>query len=551
MEFDELPCAVLLTDAAGNILSANAALLAVAEATAQQLQQQPMDHLLPPASRIFLQTHVWPMLLRDGQVQEIHLKICNAQHQRIPVMVNCKRRSRAGVDSYVWVFFVAHERSKFEEKLLAARAVAESAARALQDHKAFIKTITDAMPGLVAYWDQHLRCRFINGADNDRIDIIGGGAAGQPVPGASMQEIMGPSFFSQNEARIRGVLAGHRQTFERTLIGPDGGRAYTLANFIPDVDVDGNVIGFFVLDTDITPVKSAEFELRLAASIFDSTAEAIMVTDGADIIVSVNPAFSAITGYSAVEAIGQSAAMLKSDRHDAAFHAAIAQAIATAGRWEGETWSRRQDGAIFLAWQSITIIGSSGHEPIRCVSIFNDISELWQKNEDTRHLAFHDALTGLPNRSLLIDRMRQLIAKSEREQCNVAVMFLDLDGFKAVNDTLGHETGDDLLVMVARTLVAQVRSADTVARLGGDEFIVMLHNPASSDEVAHIAERIVKAVNLPMHFDRASASVGVSIGIAMYALDGTTPAQLLKSADGAMYLAKAAGKNTFRFCQHS
>jgi diguanylate cyclase (GGDEF)-like protein/PAS domain S-box-containing protein len=544
MEFDDLPCSVLLTDASGTVLTANAELLAVVEMTVQRLREQPMEHMFPPASRIFLQTHVWPMLLRDGHVQEIHLKIWNAQNQRIPVMVNCKRRSIDGVDNYVWVFFVANERSKFEEKLLEARHVAESAASALTAHEAFVKAITYAMPGLVAYWDKHLRCRFINRSDAD-------GYAGQPMTllGSSMQDILGQSVFDLNESHIRGALAGRKQTFERTLTKPDGSLAYTLANYIPDVDAAGNVIGFFVLDTDITPVKSAEFELRLAASIFESTAEAIMVTDDTGIILSVNPAFSTITGYSAVDAVGQTAGKLISDRHDGAFHAAIAQAILTDGHWEGETWSRRQDGAIFLAWKSITIIRSSEEEPIRYVSMFNDISELWQKNEDTRYLAFHDLLTGLPNRSLLIDRMVQLIAKIDREQCNLAVMFLDLDGFKAVNDTLGHETGDQLLVTVAHRLVAQVRSADTVARLGGDEFVVMLLNPANRNEVARVAERIVESLNLQMNFDQGMAHVGVSIGIAMHPDDGTTPAQLLKSADGAMYLAKAAGKNTYRFSE--
>ncbi|MFT5643259.1 MAG: diguanylate cyclase (GGDEF)-like protein/PAS domain S-box-containing protein [Janthinobacterium sp.] len=546
MEFDEFPCSVLVTDASGKILRANAELLAVMETTAQQLLQQAMENLFAPASRMFLQTHVWPMLLRDDHVHEIHLKISNTKNRRIPVMVNCKKRSEAGVDSYVWVFFVANERSKFEEALLEARHVAESAALALKERKAFIKTITDAIPGMVAYWYKHLRCRFIN-----RSDI--GNDAGPAIPllGTSMQDIIGQSLFTLNESHIRGVLAGHKQTFERTLPQSDGSLAYTLSNYIPDLDLDGSVNGFFALDTDITPVKNAEFELRLAASIFDSTAEGIMVTDGGGIILSVNPAFSAITGYSNGEAVGRVADILKSDRHDEMFHAAIAQAISEHGRWEGEIWSRRQDGSIFLTWQSITIIRSDCDEPVCYVAIFNDISKLWEKNEDTRYLAFHDLLTGLPNRALLIDRMVQLIARIDREQRNVAVMFLDLDGFKAVNDTLGHEAGDDLLIVVARRLVAQVRSGDTVARLGGDEFVVMLNNPASTDEVARIAGRIVKSMNLPIHLGKKTVQVGVSTGIAMYAVDGTTPTQLLKNADGAMYLAKAAGKNTFRFCPHT
>jgi diguanylate cyclase (GGDEF)-like protein len=147
--------------------------------------------------------------------------------------------------------------------------------------------------------------------------------------------------------------------------------------------------------------------------------------------------------------------------------------------------------------------------------------------------------------------MAQLIARIDREQRNVAVLFLDLDGFKAVNDTLGHETGDDLLILVATRLLAQVRQTDTVARLGGDEFVVMLDNPASSDDVAQIAAHIIESVNRPMHFGPNEIKIGISIGIAMHTGHGATPNQLLKSADGAMYLAKAAGKNTFVFCQPS
>jgi diguanylate cyclase (GGDEF)-like protein/PAS domain S-box-containing protein len=544
MAYDELPCPVLVTDAAGKILSANAELLAVVAATAQQLRQQSIELLLPPASRIFLQTHIWPMLLRDAQVQEIHLKLSSMDHRRIPVMVNCKKRSSStpGTDSYVWVFFVANERSKFEENLLQARNVAEAAAAALADREAFIKTITDAMPGLVAYYDKHLHCRFVNQPGID-------GYAGQPalMPGASMQDAPGQP--TSNDPHICGVLAGQRQTFERTVRLADGSLAYTLANYIPDLDATGNVVGFFILDTDITPVKSAEFELRLAASIFESTVEGIMVTDAEGIILSVNPAFSAITGYSAGEVMGQRADMLASDRHDDLFHAAMARTIAADGRWEGEKWHRRKDGAIFLTWQSTTIIGSTADDPVRHVSIFNDISELWKKNENTRYLAFHDSLTGLPNRSLLMDRMAQLIARTDREHCNVAVMFLDLDGFKRVNDTLGHATGDDLLVVVATRLLAQVRQVDTVARLGGDEFVIMLDNPVGNDEVTQIAARIIESINEPMHFGPTTVKVGISIGIAMHADNGLTPNKLLKSADGAMYQAKAAGKNTFVFCQ--
>ena len=186
-------------------------------------------------------------------------------------------------------------------------------------------------------------------------------------------------------------------------------------------------------------------------------------------------------------------------------------------------------------------------EPCRYISLFHDVTDVWRKDEHVRHLAFHDALTELPNRSLLTERLERHFAMAEREQRGLAVMFLDLDRFKLVNDTLGHEIGDELLKAVAQKLRALVRQTDTVARLGGDEFVIMLDNPANRDEVANIASRIIATVNDPMELRGKSAQVGTSIGIAMYPNDGHSPADLIKNADTAMYRAKNAGKNTYRF----
>ncbi len=537
---NQLPCPTLITDKSGHVLATNTDLLTLVGGTEQQWLQQPMEGFFLPVSRIFLQTHVWPMLLREGSVQDIYLKICDAQSQRIPVMVNCRRGHFAGVDSYFWVFFVAQERSKLEAELLDARNRAEASSLALAERERFDKTITDAMPGLVAYWDKNLRCRFANRTYLDWL-----GKLPEAIIGITLQDLLGERLFTLNESYIRGALAGEMQTFEGTLIKPDGSIGFTLANYLPDYDAQGMVAGFFAFVSDVTPIKTADVELRLAASVFKNTIEGIMVTNAEGIILSVNPAFIEITGYNVKEAIGQTPRILKSNRHDQEFYATVWRDITTNDRWEGETWNRRKDGEIFLAWQSITVIRSSADEPVRYVSVFNDITELWRKDERMRHLAFHDSLTDLPNRTLLTERLDQLITISERDQRNIAVMFLDLDGFKAVNDSLGHDIGDDLLKMVAQKLLAQLRHSDTVARLGGDEFVILLDNPANSDEVAHIADRIVEAIKEPMNLRGKSASVGASIGIAMHS--GQTTAQLMKSADTAMYAAKLAGKNTYRF----
>ena len=226
-----------------------------------------------------------------------------------------------------------------------------------------------------------------------------------------------------------------------------------------------------------------------------------MVTDTHGVIQSVNPAFTEITGYPAQEAIGQTPRLLRSNHHTPEFHAGVWQKISATGLWQGDIWNRRKNGEIFLAWQTITRITGSGGEADRYVSVFHDSTDTWHKNESIRHLAFHDALTSLPNRSLLMERLERQISLQARDPRCLAVLFLDLDRFKAVNDTLGHAVGDDLLVAVSQKLQALVRQSDTVARLGGDEFVVMLDNPANREEVAQIANRIIAVINEPMAFN--------------------------------------------------
>ncbi len=425
----------------------------------------------------------------------------------------------------------------------ATRKRAEASALAVAKSENFIRTITDALPVLIAYWDKNLRCQFANKAY-----LAWFGKPPASIVGHTMQELLGKNLFALNEPYVRGALAGEPQRFERTLTKADGGFGYTLVHYIPDLAPHGKVPGFFVLVSDITSLKEADAELVLAASVFQNTIEGIFVTDANGVILSVNPAFTSITGYSAEEAIGQSPRILKSDRHDQAFHAAVWRDIAIDGIWQGQVWNCRKNGEAFLEWLTITRIPAPEGQPVRYISVFNDITELWRKDERIRHMAFHDALTGLPNRALLMERVDYQIAFAERERHPLAVLFLDLDRFKYVNDTLGHDIGDELLKAVAESLLALVRQSDTVARLGGDEFVILLNNPSSEAEVGHIAGRIVAVINEPMKFrEDKTAQVGTSIGIAMYPSDGNTSAQLMKNADTAMYAAKRAGKNTYRF----
>lgn len=275
--------------------------------------------------------------------------------------------------------------------------------------------------------------------------------------------------------------------------------------------------------------------------------EGIMVTDTAAMIISVNPAFTALTGYTSEEVVGQNARILKSGRHDATFFGAMFQQLQATKLWKGEVWNNRKDGSIYLERLSISAICNEAGEVSRYVGVCADVTQQWDKEQLVLHMALHDGLTGLPNRSLLMERVGQLIALSTREPRHIALLFLDLDGFKLVNDTWGHEFGDRVLKAVSTRLLGLLRPSDTVARIGGDEFVILLNNPESRDNVAMIASRLIEEVNAPMSFDGKTAHVGTSIGIAFFTKEVTSPDDLLKNADDAMYEAKAAGKNSYRF----
>jgi diguanylate cyclase (GGDEF)-like protein/PAS domain S-box-containing protein len=406
----------------------------------------------------------------------------------------------------------------------------------------FIDTIVDVMPCMIAYWDKNLHCRFANKPYLDWFEW-----PQTTVIGATIVALMGEKQFAMTEANVREVLTGKSQHFERVRTRTDGSTSHMWVTYTPDFDARGDICGFVVLATDVTALKAAEVDLKLADSVYHNVDEGIVVTDGVGTILSVNESFTEITGYTAKEVIGQNPRILKSDRHDQAFYAAMWRDIMANGRWQGEIWNRRKNGEIFLEWLTITMIRGAAHEPVRFIAVFSDGATIQHHSKHLAQLAFHDALTGLPNRYLLMERLDRLIARTEREHRPLAVMFLDLDRFKSINDSYGHNVGDGLLRTVADKLKALVRFSDTVARLGGDEFVILLDNPANRDEVAHVAARIIATINEPMTFCGTTVQVGASLGIATHPIHGLTPTALIENADKAMYAAKRAGKNTYRF----
>ncbi len=408
----------------------------------------------------------------------------------------------------------------------------------------FLATIIDALPGTVAYWDAELLCRYANRAFFDWF-----GKTPESVLGTHYRELVDERFFRENEPYLRAALAGEKLCYERTVPKSDGSIRHLLVNYNPDIDPAGHVLGFFVFVNDITVVKNAEAQLEIGAAVFNHAADGIFVTDAEGTIVSVNPAFTEITGYSLADAVGKNPRFLKSDRQGPEFFRALWRELTTNGRWQGEIWNRRKNGETFMERQTITMIRNAAGQAVRFVSVFSDITEHWHKSERIRHLAYHDELTNLPNRSVFIDRLDDEIAIAERDAECLAVMFFDLDGFKAVNDRYGHGVGDTLLENVARTLQRLTRRTDMVARIGGDEFVALILNIRGEEPVERIAASMISAINVPLQVQGHLVRVGVSIGIAMYPTHGHQALALMQAADAAMYAAKALGKNTYCFAR--
>ncbi len=310
---------------------------------------------------------------------------------------------------------------------------------------------------------------------------------------------------------------------------------------------DGEIINYLAVKEDITERKNAEDQLRMNATVFDTVSEGILVADANNRIKSVNPAFTRITGYDSEEVVGRNPSMLSSGRHDASFYRHMWWQLESRGFWSGEIWNRRKDGSVYPEWMSIVVLKDSEGEVTEYVAVFSDITQRKQDEEQIRHQAHYDALTGLPNRSLFFDRLTQAVIAARREGAMMALLFLDLDRFKAINDTRGHVVGDEVLQQVADRLLNCVREADTVSRFGGDEFVVMLQDLVEVNDAAMVAEKIVSAMEAPFYSGDRELFVGASVGITIYPTDTESPETMLRNADMAMYRAKESGRNCYQF----
>ncbi|MBF0470185.1 MAG: EAL domain-containing protein [Gammaproteobacteria bacterium] len=324
----------------------------------------------------------------------------------------------------------------------------------------------------------------------------------------------------------------------------DGTLYWEHASISGIADEHGEITHYIAIKEDITKSRQLAEKMRIHSTVFATLSEGIMVTDSIGTIKSVNPAFTAITGYSDHEVLGHNASLLNSGRQEASFYAQMWQAIVEEGRWSGEIWNKRKDGTLYPQWLSIASVPGEVRE---YVAVFSDLTQRKEVEEKLTYRENYDQLTGLPNRSLLLDRIEHRMVMMKRDRRRMALLFIDLDRFKGVNDAFGHSSGDQLLQSVASRLQAVVRDGDTISRLGSDEFVVLLEDVEDIEDTALVANKITSSIGQPYHLEGGEIFIGASIGIALYPDDAKSAETLISNADIAMSQAKEDGRNRYHF----
>ncbi|MDT8407688.1 MAG: diguanylate cyclase [Methylococcales bacterium] len=372
----------------------------------------------------------------------------------------------------------------------------------------------------------------------------------QPLTMATRRDLMHPDDWSVIDDKLQSIYQ-HEQAYYQCELRFRHKKGHWVwvssRGKVMDWNTDGTPLRVVGTHSDISAQKHAMLKLQQAAKVFTDTHEGIVITDADARIIDVNPAFCRVTGYAREEAIGQNPRLLKSGHHDALFYELLWQQLLAKGFWRGEIWNRNKNGDLYAELLTISAIYDEHKQIQQFVGLLTDITQFKEHEQQLEWLAHYDPLTKLPNRTLLADRFRQALAQAQRQFSLLAVGFLDLDGFKPVNDRYGHEVGDLLLIEVAERITQVVREGDTVCRQGGDEFVILLVNLSTVEQCRQIINRIHQQLAEPFQIHQDVIHIGASSGWALYPETPGDLDALLDQADQAMYQAKAAGKNQYHF----
>jgi diguanylate cyclase (GGDEF)-like protein/PAS domain S-box-containing protein len=411
----------------------------------------------------------------------------------------------------------------------------------LRESEELLKLFTEHAPASLAMLDRELRYLAVSRRYIEERSLVD-----REIIGHSVYEILPNLPESWKEAHRRGltgeVLRGDEDRYPRA----DGTEGWMRWEIHPWLTGNGAVGGIVIFAEDITVHRQAEERLRLAARVFTHASEGIVITAANGAIIDVNNAFTQITGYTREEVLGRNPRLLKSGRQGREFYAEMWRTLLEKDHWSGEIWNRGKNGRIYPEMLTISAVKDESGEVQQYVSLFFDITTIKEQEQQLKHLAHYDVLTGLPNRVLLADRLNQAMVQTRRRGKLVAVVYLDLDGFKAINDCHGHDAGDQLLAMVAKRMKKVLRKGDTIARLGGDEFVAVLLDLENTEASIPMLDRLLKVASQPVQFGDFALQVTASIGVTFYLqAEEAIADQLLRQADQAMYQAKLAGRNRY------
>jgi diguanylate cyclase (GGDEF)-like protein/PAS domain S-box-containing protein len=520
------PLGIALTDMNGRYLEFNESFRRICGYSEDELKS--LDYwALTPRKYEADEKQQLESLASTGRFGPYEKEYINKNGSLVPLRLNSVVVTGRNGQKYIW---------SIVEDITESKRAAENLA--LRERE--FRTLAENSPDNIARYDCEGRCLYMNPAMERTL-----GLPAADIIGKLLRTVIGDRYDEYEKAVLHVGTTGESLCFEQKIPPDEERHQIHSIRMVAEMGMDGAPAGVLAVGRDITEIKLAEENLRITASVFDTSQEGILITDANNAIVDINPAFTRITGYSREEVLGKNPRLLSSGHQDKLFYAKMWQSLRNNKAWRGEVWNRRKSGEAYAQLLSISVIGNDNGEVMRYVGVFSDISYLKEHEAELSRVAHYDALTGLPNRTLLADRMKQALAHATREQNMVAVCYLDLDGFKAINDNSGHEAGDQVLIDVARRIENTIRGGDTVARLGGDEFVVLL-SLKPSEKCVSTLERLLALIAHPIMIKGLSNTVGASIGVSIYPMHGEDADTLLRHADQAMYTAKQSGKN--RFC---
>ena len=420
---------------------------------------------------------------------------------------------------------------------------------ARKDSEAKLHTILDNAPIGIWLTDLNSHYQFINKTLCNAVGI----SEEQFISSTNLAALVGEEVANNRLSSNEACLTQQKPHISHITIPFKDGHSHDLEITKTKLyDSLGKLPGIIGISVDITERKQAEESLRLAAAVYEHSTEGMFIIDANDRILATNPAFSIITGYQAEEVIGKCPKLLQSKRQGELFYKKMWATLNKLGSWEGEVWNKHKNGSQFATRLCINTIYTDEGSVSHRVALFSDITEKKKTDELVWQQANYDSLTNFPNRNMFQDRLEQEITKSHREKLPIALLFIDLDHFKEINDTLGHEMGDLLLTEAAQRIIACVRESDTVSRLGGDEFTVILSELSDTSSIERITLSIIDSLSQPFLLRKQQSYISASIGITLYPNDGSTVTQLLKNADQAMYEAKKIkGQSSYNFYEAS